>query len=361
MDEESRDALEVLRDGDVPPWLRNAAAIGWRLLVVGAVVLASAVAVVKLRVVVVPLLLALLLAAILAPPAGWLKDRGWPPLLATWAVVLVAIGVLTGIGWLVVPRFVDGLAEVGDSLVDAYEDIKTWVIEGPLAVDPAAVADAEDALVDRLQRIAEAGVTSQAALVVEIITAAFLTLIVTFFYIKDGDTFTETFVDRFPEPVQPRLREALAEGWHVLQRYVAGVFVVGLADAALIGIGIAIVGVPLVLPIMVLTFLAAFFPLVGAIFAGGIATLLALASGGLGDAIIVLLITIVVQQLDGDVIAPLVYSRAVDLHPLAILLAITAGGVLAGLLGALLAVPVLAVTLAMRRSWLTFTTEGVEP
>jgi predicted PurR-regulated permease PerM len=123
------------------------------------------------------------------------------------------------------------------------------------------------------------------------------------------------------------------------------------ADAIIIGIGLLIIGVPHVLPVMVLTFLAAFFPLVGAIFAGAVATLLALASGGIADALLVVGLTVLVQQVDGDVIAPVVYSRAVSLHPLAVLIALTVGAISAGIIGAFLAVPTLAVAVAVVKAW----------
>jgi predicted PurR-regulated permease PerM len=347
-----KESVEEIREGSVPNWLRMSAAVGWRSLILIALIFIAAESIARLQVIVVPLVLAMFIAAALAPPARWLQNHGWRPLLATWLIVLVASGVVVGIGWLVVPRIADGFAQIGPTLGDAYDDIRRWLVEGPLALDPATIDEAETVAVDRLRSLAESGFTSQAALLVEIVTALFLTLVVAFFYIKDGDGFRRTVLRRFPEGLRPRAAMAMSTGWSVLQRYLLGVVVVGLVDAVVIGAGLAIIGVPLVIPIMVLTFLAAFFPMVGAIFAGGVATLLALASGGVGDAVMVLILTVAAQQLDGDIVAPFVYSRAVHLHPLGVLLALTAGAALAGVMGALLAVPILAVSTAMRTAWL---------
>jgi putative heme transporter len=343
--------MERLREGRVPDWLRILASVGWRLLVVIAVTALVALAIIRLRVVVIPLILAMLIAAVLAPPARWLMDRGWRPLLATWLVVLLATGALVGAGWLLVPRFAGSFTEIGAAIGDAYDDIRSWLADGPLQLDPATIDEAETVIVDRLRGVLESGVTSQATLIVEIVTAFVLTLVVAFFYVKDGASFRTFVLRRFPADLRPRVDETISTGWSTLRWYLLGVVVVGIADAVLIGIGLAIIGVPLVVPIMVLTFLAAFFPMVGAIFAGGVATLLALASQGLGDALLVMGLTVVVQQVDGDVIAPVVYSRMVDLHPLAVLLALTGGAVLGGLIGAFLAVPLLAVVVAVRKAW----------
>lgn len=346
------DSLDAIREGSVPSWLKTSASIGWRVLIVVGLIIVSATIINRLRVVFIPLILALLIAAALAPPARWLMHRGWPPLLATWTILLVVAGTLGTIGWLLAPRFADGFDQLTPTIGDAYDDIESWLIDGPLNLDQETVDEMENTVRNRAADIVETQFTSRVALVLEIATAFFLTLVVSFFYIKDGDRFRDLVLRRFPQDERGRVEATLAKGWWVLQRYLAGTIVVGAVDALAIGAGLAIIGVPLVVPIMVLTFFAAFFPLVGAIGAGAVATLLALATGGVGEALLVLGLTVVVQQVDGDVVAPIVYSRALDLHPLAILLAITAGGVIAGVLGALLAVPLLAATMAMRAVWL---------
>jgi putative heme transporter len=338
-------------DGAVPDGLAQAAAVAWRALIVAAAVVVAAIVLVRLRVVVVPLVAGLFLAAVLAPPANALKRRGWPPLLATWVVAFAALLVVVAIGWALLPSIRDGFVGLGESLGDAYDRVSEWVVEGPLDLDPATVQEMEDLARERLRDLVQTGLADRAAFLLEVITAVVLTIVIGFFYVKDGPMFRDRLIRFLPDGLEGRARAALDAGWRVLQRYLVGVVVVGAVDATLIGIGLAVIGVPSVVALMVVTFFAAFFPLVGAILAGGVASLIALASGGAGDALLVLGLTVVVQQVDGDVVAPLVFSRAVDLHPLAILLALTAGGIVAGIIGAFLAVPLLAVSLVMVRSW----------
>lgn len=340
-----------VREGRVPAWLSTSAAVGWRLIVVVVVLFGLSIAMRRLQVIVLPLLFALLLAAVLAPAARWLSKRGLPSIVSTWLVLLTGAVLIGLVGWFVVPRLVDGFADIGSALEDAYGDIRTWVVEGPIGLEAQTVDDAEERVLEQARTLLETGFTDTATLVVEVITAFFLTLVITFFYVKDGVKFRDGFVSLLPERDRNRAIRATQDGWWVIQRYLLGVVVVGAADALLIGLGLLIIGVPHIIPVMVLTFLAAFFPMVGAILAGSVAALLALASNGVIAALIVVGLTVLVQQLDGDVIAPIVYSRAIDLHPLAILLALTAGAIVAGVVGAFLAVPVLAVGIAMTRTW----------
>lgn len=333
----------------VPGWLNRSAAFGWRFLVIAGTVWVVSWLVIRLRLVVLPLLVALLIAAALHHPVDWLRRREWPPLLATWAVLLAMLGVLVGIGWLIVPGLAGDLAEVGDALGDAYQDVRQWLIEGPLGMTPGTLESIEDQVTSRIG--SGDGLLDGATLVFELGAGAILAVVAAFFYVKDRDRITGAVLDAVPGRWRERIGMAIETGWSTLGRYLIGVVVVGSVDAALIGIGLFLIGVPLVVPLMVLTFLGGFFPLVGAVAAGVVATLIALATGGVGDALLVALLATAVQQLDGDVVAPLVYSRAVALHPLVILVALATGGVLGGVMGAFLAVPTVAVVVAIRRRW----------
>lgn len=346
-----RHALEVLRSGGVPRWIQTGAAVGWRLLVIAAVLWVGTIAISRFQVIVVPVVVAVLVAAVLAPPVRWLERHGVHSLAATWLILVASASMIFGLGWFIVPRLAGGFADFGTAVGTAYTDIRQWLIDGPFALDPGTVAGAEERLSDRFRSFAETGLTSHATMLAEIITAFFLTLVTAFFFVKDGPDFCDRIVALFPDKDRPRARRALERGWWVTQRYLLGVVVVGAVDAVVIGAGLALIGVPHVIPLMAVTFFAAFFPLVGAIFAGGMAAMLALSSGGVTDALLVVGLTIVVQQLDGDIVAPLVFSRAVDLHPLSILLALTAGGIIAGIVGAFLAVPLLAASLAIFKVW----------
>lgn len=347
------------RPVEVPASLDRAAAIAWRILVVAAAIAVTGLVFVELRVVVVPLLVAMFIAAALGPPAARLADRGWPPLAATWAVIVASAILLVALGWVVLPRLIADLGEIGTALAEAYDDIKEWLVEGPVGLAPDTIDNFEDQIFSNLQGGGVTGLFDRAASAIEIITGIVLTLIVAFFYIKDGRRFAGSLLDALPSDRRPRTRIAMDKGWEVLQRYLVGVVVVGVVDAAAIGIGLAIIGVPLVLPLMAITFFAAFFPIVGAIVAGLIATLIALASGGLSDALLVVGLTTLVQQLDSDLVAPLVYSRAIRLHPLVVILALASGAVLAGIIGALLAVPIVAIAHGVRTAWRE--TDGATP
>jgi predicted PurR-regulated permease PerM len=342
--------MDQVRDGSVPSWLTTSASIAWRLLVVAGAILAAGYVLSQFLVIVVPLLVAALIAAAISPPVRWMTRRGVPPILATWIMIIVAAILIAVVGWLLVPRLADGFSEVGASVADAYGDVREWFVD-TVGLDPSDVDETESRIVERLRSLISSGIAGGAALLVQVITAFFLTLVIAFFYIKDGPAIRDGILVMFPRGDRDRARDAMQRGWWVLQRYLVGVVVVGAADAVLIGVGLAIIGVPHVLPVMALTFFGAFLPIVGGLFAGAVATLLALASGGIGDALLVVALTVAVQQIDGDVIGPLVYSRAINLHPVAILIALTTGSIIGGIVGALLAVPILAVVLAVIRAW----------
>jgi predicted PurR-regulated permease PerM len=171
-----------------------------------------------------------------------------------------------------------------------------------------------------------------------------LIVVLTFFFVKDGGRLWEWILELFHEDRQPVLREVGERAWTALSAYVQGVFLVATIDAVLIGAALLILGVPVAVPLIVLTFVAAFFPVVGAFVAGAAAVLVALVANGLGAALIILAVIVAVQQLEGNVFYPVVVGRKLQLHPVGILLALTAGGVLAGVVGAFLAVPIAAVT-----------------
>lgn len=255
-------------------------------------------------------------------------------------MIAASLLVLAGAAWYLAPSLADGFADLGSAVEEAYDDLQDWMIEGPLGLDRADVVETENQIVEKAR-----------GLVVEVVTGFFLTLVVAFFYVKDGPEIRNGLVRLFPKRDRRRALRSFRRGLWVIQRYLLGVVVVGAADAVVIGVGLFIIGVPHILPVMVLTFLAAFFPLVGAVFAGGVAALLALAAGGVTDALLVVGPTVPVQQIDGDVIAPVVYSRAVSLHPLAVLIALTVGAISAGIIGAFLTVPALAVAVAVVGTW----------
>lgn len=318
-----------------------------RLLLVGAAVIVLAIVVVKLRLVVLPALLSLFIVVILAPPKDWLISRRVPPALASLLVLVAALAALVVIVTLLAPRFATELAQLGATAAAGIEEVTSALAEGSLGISAVDVDRAlNDALITLESNSAQItqGLLSGALLIGEVLAGLLLMLVMIFFYLKDGDRIWAWIVDFFPSgQTRVDVNELGRRAWATLTGYIRGVTLVAIVDSVLIGIALAILGVPLVLPLAVLTFFAAFFPLIGAFTAGLLAALVALVSQGVLVAVIVVIVITLIQQLEGDILYPVVVGRAIRLHPLAILVALTAGGVTAGVMGALLAPPLMAV------------------
>lgn len=330
----------------VPRPLVTAAAISWRSLVVAAAVLAAVYALVRLRLVVLPVIVALFVTTLLRPPAQWLWGRGVPRLAATFGVLLGSIVLSLGLVALLGPTVVDEFSGLGDDVRAGANEATRWITSGPLDVSQEQIDNAVSRAQDQLQ--ANGGVITRSAvsgavLVAELITGLLLAAVLVFFFIKDGERIWRWVVGLFPSGSRRDIEEMGSRAWTTLGGYLRGIAFVGVVDAVLIGIVLVVLGVPLVPALMLLTFLGAFFPVVGAFLAGLISVLVALASNGVVAALIVLAAIILIQQLEGDLVFPVVVGRALELHPVAILLALTAGGVLGGVVGAFLAVPLAAV------------------
>ncbi|MGY1713134.1 AI-2E family transporter [Geodermatophilus sp. SYSU D01106] len=331
-------------DAAVPSGLRTAAAWSWRLIAVlaGAYVLLYAAAYVA--VVIVPVMVALLLAALLQPGAAGLVKRGWPRSLAALAMLLVGLAVVAGIITLVVERFSAGFSDLADQVSQGLDQIRDFVVETfPVTqrqIDDA-VTTAQDAIVSNQETLATGALTT-AATVGEVFTGIVLALFTLFFFLKDGRSIWLWLVGLFPRDSRAYLDEAARRSWRTLIAYVRATVAVALVDAVGIGIGLAILGVPLVIPLAALVFLGAFIPIIGSFLAGSIAVLVALVAVGPIKALIALAIVVLVMQLEGHVLQPLLLGKAVHVHPLAVVLAIAAGLLVAGIFGALIAVPVVA-------------------
>src|SRR4051794_9560418 len=333
-------------DDAVPRGLAVASAVTLRvIIVVGGIVLLALFAK-RMMVVVIPVIIALLLATLLAPLAHWLRSRRFRPAPAAALSVLLALVVFLGLWALVIPPFVTQVPHVVENVQQGAGQVGDAA--APLGFSDREVQDAIEKARDQFQGSQVTGkVLTGAMLVVQWAAAIVLILVLTFFFLKDGEQLRDWTVGLFAEHRRDTLREIFDRAWGALATYVQGVFLVATMDAVLIGIVLVAVGVPIALPLIVLTFLAAFFPIVGSVLAGAAATLVALVSGGVMDAAIVLASIIANQQLEGNVFYPMVVGKRLQLHPVAILLALTAGGVLAGVAGAFLAIPVAAVSSAV--------------
>jgi predicted PurR-regulated permease PerM len=334
----------------VPRALERSAAIAWRFVVLIAAAWFVVVALVRLRVVVLPVIIALLLSTLLAPLASWLAERGWPKLLATWTVVVGFLVLLTGIVVLLAPQVGSEMSTLGRDVREGSERVLEWLAEGPLELSQQEVNRYVDQAAEQLRANSStitSGVLAGAVAVGEIVAGLLLTLVLVFFFVKDGKAMVEWTTSRLRPDQRHHARALSQRAWRALGSYVRGTALIAFVDAVLIGIALIVIGVPLVAPLMLLTFLGGFFPLVGAVLAGAVAALVALVSGGVLDALLVAGAVTIIQQVEGDVLQPVVLGRAVRLHPVVVLLSLTAGAVLGGVAGAFLAVPVTAVATAV--------------
>jgi predicted PurR-regulated permease PerM len=326
----------------VPKSLRIAGAWAWRLVGIALVLYGLIKLIGVLRIVVIPVVVALLLAALLQPAAAFLRRRGLNRSLAA-AIVLVSglVVVVGGLG-LIVQTFISQLDDLSTQVQAAFTEIQNWLSRGPLHLPPNQLGDAIDKLSANKGALA-AGALTTAATVGEVLAGIFLALLTLFFFLRDGAQIREFLCRLLPRPARIPATRAGRYAWVTLVSYVRATVLVAFVDAVGIGIGLAILRVPLALPLAALVFLTAFIPVIGATLSGAVAVLVALVTQGPISALIVLAIVIAVQQLEGHVLQPLIMGRAVALHPLAVILAIATGVVAAGIIGGLVAVPMLAV------------------
>ena len=339
--------LKAVTDyGDsVEPIVRKTAAWAWRLLVILAALVALLWTIKRLEIIVVPLLLALMLSALLVPIVDWLDRRGAPRGGAVALVLLAGFAILGGILTFVVSQFVVGLPDLVDEVTRSIDSAKKWLIEGPLHLSRQQIDHAGNAAIQALQNNQEkltSGALATAATITEILTAALLMMFTLIFFLYGGRNIWQYVTKIFPTDVRDRVRAAGAAGYHSLTGYIRATFLVALVDAAGVGTGLVIMSVPLALPLASLVFLGAFIPLVGAVLSGFLAVIVALLAKGFVYALITLGVLIGVNQLEAHILQPLVMGRAVSIHPLAVVVAISTGSVLAGVVGALLSVPTVA-------------------
>jgi len=329
----------------VPVLLAGAAAWSWRLLVVGAAATMIAFVLIQLYVVVVPVVLALFLAAVLEPLAGRLRARGWPPALAAAVVFLATLAVLVAlVGW-IGSAVADELSDVGDRVDEGVQEVRDWLQGEPLKLSPERLDQLEDDIRAAVTSGGSGvgGLARGARAVTEALSGFVLLLFTLFFVIKDGFRMADWFKERIAPAQRDDAVELAGRARRIMRLYLMATAATGLIDGVLIGIALLVLGVPLVLPLAVLTFLGGFFPLVGATLAGLVAALVALVDGGFTTALLVVGATILVQQIEGNLLQPLILERAVRLHPLVTVVAVGAGLLVGGLLGAFLSVPIVAI------------------
>ena len=337
-------------DERVPAWLDTTVQYTWRGLVLIVGLAAAVFVLTRLYLVTLPVIIALILATLAVPPARKLEKLKFPRLAAAVVVVLGGVGSMIGLIALLTPPFVTQVQQLVPTVAQGIDTALVWLEEGPIGYDRSELEDLFEQGMEMLEGQA-AEIASQVGTIAVALgqgfTALLLALVLLFFFVKDGEQIVGWFIDRTPETHRDNIRAAGARAWVALSGFVRGTAAVALVDAIGIGVGLAIVGVPLVLPLAVLVFLGGFIPVIGATLTGLLAVLVALASGGITDALIVAGIVLAVQQFESNVLQPTIMRRAVALHPVVILGVLTAGAVLIGIVGAFLAVPVAAVVAAV--------------
>ena len=348
----------------LPRTLRVSAALSWRLLVVVTALYVISSVVAYLAAVVVPVAIAVLLAALLAPAVGYLVSRRVPTGIATALVVVGGLAGLGGVLTFVIITFINGLPALLSELSATIQTITRWLTDGPLQLSPQQVSTVRDQLLAVLnanQASIASGALTTAATVGQTLTEMLLVLFTLIFFLSGGTGIWQFLLGAAPPAVRTRIDVAGRRGLAALVAYIRATAAVAVVDAVGIGIGMFVLGVPLAVPLSALVFLCAFIPIIGAVLAGTVAVLIALVAKGLVPALILLGIVVGVMQLESHVLQPLLLGRAVKLHPLAVVLAIAAGLLTAGIAGALLAVPLLAVLNSGIRSLRSEADEHVDP
>lgn len=340
------------RDGGarrVHPAIERLAAYSWRLIVIAVAVLAVLWLLWQVRLIVFPLIGALLIAVILSAPARWLRSKGWPNFVAAASLMLTFLSLLVVAGALIVPAMIDEFSDLGPTIEEGVDDVENWLVEdSPFDISRSDLErfreDARD-VVSRSLRSNAGAIVSGVVLVFEIIAGIIIALVIGFFFVKDGEQIQRWTLSQLPEDRRTLVRRLANSAWKTLAGYLRGSAMLGGIEAVIIGGAVWLVGGNLVVPVAVLTFLAAFVPFVGAIIAGIIAVLVTLVTAGFAKAVLIAVVALLVQQFDNDLLAPVVFGQQLKLHPVVILVAITGGGALLGLAGAFLAVPLTAVVI----------------
>ncbi|UVI37455.1 AI-2E family transporter [Brevibacterium spongiae] len=334
----------------VSPGLKLAAAWSWRSIVVLIAIGVAFWLLSKISSVVLPVLIALLLAALLAPFTGWMVKKGLPRGGAAAIAFIGFIVVVLGLFALVGQQIYSGMPDLVKQVIAGVSGISSWLATSPFGIDSSTISSYIDNGIKTATNFFQnnssqllGGALEATSSVGTFLTGLVVCLFTTFFFLYDGQNIFKWVMGLLPIPARPVATGAALKGWTTLVQYVRVQILVAAVDAIGIGIGAAFLGIPLVIPMTVLVFLTSFVPVVGAIASGAVAVLVALVSNGLVSAVIMLAVVIAVQQIESQVLQPFLMGKAVSVHPLAVILAVTGGGFLFGIVGALFAVPAVAV------------------
>ncbi|MEU9878250.1 AI-2E family transporter [Streptomyces phaeochromogenes] len=330
------------------PWgMRVAAEAGWRLLVLAGTVWVLMRVISAVQLVVLAFVAALLITALLQPTVARLRRYGVPRGLATALTATLGFVVMGLVGWFVVWQVMENIDNLSDQIQDGIDELQRWLLNSPFHVTEDQIKDIAKSLREAVgantDEITSAGLEG-VTVIVEALTGILLTMFSTLFLLYDGKRIWQWTLKLVPAAARPGVAGAGPRAWRTLTAYVRGTVIVALIDAIFIGLGIFFLDVPMAVPLAVFIFLFAFIPLVGAVVSGALAVVVALVTQGVFTAVMALLVVLAVQQIEGHILQPFILGRAVRVHPLAVVLSVAAGGVVAGIGGAVVAVPLVAVT-----------------
>ncbi|MFB8772416.1 AI-2E family transporter [Streptomyces broussonetiae] len=330
------------------PWgVRVAAEVGWRLLVLAGTVWVLMRVISAVQLVVLAFAASLLMTALLQPTVARLRRYGVPRGPATALTAVLGFVVMGLIGWFVTWQVMENIDDLSDQIQDGIEELRRWLLDSPFHVTDKQIneiaANLREAVGANTDQITSAGLEG-VTVVVETLTGILLAVFSTLFLLYDGRRIWEWSLKLVPAAARPGVAGAGPRAWRTLTAYVRGTVVVALIDAIFIGLGIYFLDVPMAVPLAVFIFLFAFIPLVGAVVSGALAVVVALVTQGVFTAVMTLAVVLAVQQIEGHILQPFILGRAVRVHPLAVVLSVTAGGMIAGIGGAVVAVPLVAVT-----------------
>ncbi|MBM9619596.1 AI-2E family transporter [Streptomyces zhihengii] len=330
------------------PWgIRVAAEAGWRLLVLAGTLWVLMRVISAVQLVVLAFVAALLVTAMLQPTVARLRRFGLPRGLATAVTAILGFVIMGLVGWFVVWQVMENLDNLSDRVRDGIEELKRWLLDSPFHVTESQINDIAENLSETIgtntEEITSAGLQG-VTVMVEVLTGILLAMFSTLFLLHDGKRIWQWTLKLVPAQARDGVAGAGPRAWRTLTAYVRGTVLVALIDAIFIGLGIWFLDVPMAVPLAVFIFLFAFIPLVGAVISGALAVVVGLVTQGVFTALMVLVVVLAVQQIEGHVLQPFILGRAVRVHPLAVVLSVAAGGLIAGIGGAVVAVPLVAVT-----------------
>jgi putative heme transporter len=341
--------------------LGRAAVRSTQVLLILALVSVSVYALLQIQLLVIPVLIALVLAAAIGPFVNFLRRRGVPGALATGLAFLSILMLLAVLTTVIVLSVRSQWNELVVAATEGLDELESFLLTGPLPIDQQQLVQARQGIIDfATSAQARSSALSGLSVATEFLAGASLMAVILFFFLKDGAKIWNFLLRPFNESREAKLRRVGTRTMEVLGGYVRGTSIVALVDTVAIGTALLIMQVPLAVPLAMIVFMGAFIPLVGATVAGILAALVALVANGPVIALIVTAVVIAVNQLEGDLLQPIVMGKSLQLHALVILMALTAGTILSGIIGAVLAVPLAAVAWAVIQVW-TSEEPGLEP